>query len=648
MMLKVLVIISLLRYLQCLPPSSVLYQEIFRYHSETASKADFALEVVTKIHYSFHQWYFTVAFCEFTYFENRILKYTENYGYGYPVMLLNSCPNLNTSKVKPRFNKHGQTTYLVTSNELTLSGSETVIESFKRTGVFQPRSPVIFVINLPIELNSYSYYIIRLHFQLLWSRSITNSILILRSDRLRMFAYNPYHDKLYEVTDTEDIKSKVLEVQKYNMFGHKIRLSVYRTIYISDKTGPVYCDSNLVKTVIWYLNASCIPVQPRDGSTVGDLLENGTATGVTADLLDGYTDIELSSRILKTSYYGYIDTTYPLFNDDLCFVVKNSDKQSAFLTIIKLLSYEVFTVFMITIIIFIVIAIIFKIYEKDIIEIDDKQSIGSTILDLIKCLIRQTVIIHFPGMGYRTFVLLIMIYSLIVDCAIDVSNVKYLYHITFHDFIGHLICFSLQGIITSAITYPRYKADINTMSELAHTNLSIAVHNRDFVLFNKSLNTEHYDLLKDRIVIFNDKKIKDFFDKRQFEYATLLRKSHALKIIKKPKNMKNGRSLFHIMGDCPVPSFIVYGLRYGSPYLPRINKFLFHLMEGGILQYWNEAESYTLYRKNLVKVNKERKPLNNSSLIEVYMVLLFGLLVSVVSFIIEILWHSFKQFRTPY
>lgn len=402
--------------------NNTLSQEVFNYHVETMKKAEYAYDVVHIMYNSFRQWYFTITFCEFTYFENRILKYTENYGNGYNVMLLNGCPHSNKSFVKPKYNKHGQTAYLVTSDKLSIEMSEPVIEALKRTGVFKPRSAVIFVINTPMESDKYLYHTLKSHFQLLWSRSITNSVLILKSDRLRMYAYNPFLEMVKDITHVSDV-SRFLSRQYTNLYGYKLRLSVFRNIYISDETGPVLCDTNLAKTVMNTLNATCMPLPPRDNSTTGDLLENGTATGVTADLMDEYTDFELRARILKNSFYGYIDTTYPLVQDSLCFVCKKSDFQSTFHATIHLITLNVFFLFVMTFIIFIIVTVTLRKMESKVLNIDDKQTVGNIVVNLIKCFLRQTVEFTFIGPIFRCLVLLIVIYSLIINCAIDVSTI---------------------------------------------------------------------------------------------------------------------------------------------------------------------------------------------------------------------------------
>lgn len=421
-MLILLGIALLLRHSLCVNPSSVLFQEVQAYHVETRGKADFAFEVVDKIYNAFRQWFFTIIFCEFTYFENRILKYTENYNNGYPVLLLDGCPSSNETENRPRIDKHGQTAYIVTSNELSLEANDFAIQALRKTGLFKPRSAVIFVINLPVAIDSYFYYTMKQHFQLCWSRRIANSILVLWStDRLRMYTYNPFFDEIKDITDVKDI-SHLLSKPYDNLYGRELRLSVFRKPFIYDNTAQIDCSSKLASTMMSLLNASCKPLAPRDGNTVGDLLENGTATGVTGDLIDGYTDLELNSRILKNSYYGYIDTTYPLSQDSLCFLLKKSDPQSTFMTTMKLMSTDILLTFAFNIFIMLLVALVALKVEMRVWSPNEKQSAATTVIDLVKCFIRQTVVIKFLGPVYRAVVLIIIVYSLIIDCAIDVST----------------------------------------------------------------------------------------------------------------------------------------------------------------------------------------------------------------------------------
>lgn len=150
-----------------------------------------------------------------------------------------------------------------------------------------------------------------------------------------------------------------------------------------------------------------------------------------------------------------------------------------------------------------------------------------------------------------------------------------------------------------------------------------------------------------RTIVFNDQKIKEVIEGRQYNYAVLLRKSDAQYISRKPSNMKNGRPLYHTVGDCPVPCSVVYGLRYGSPYLPRLNYLLNHLNQAGILRYWTESDEYTLFQTHnkatYVENNKEKKPLNMKNVREVIIVWSFGLFVSTVVFIIELMLNFLNK-----
>ncbi|XP_063622369.1 uncharacterized protein LOC134794487 [Cydia splendana] len=617
-MLTVLGIALLLKHSLCVNPS-ILFQEVQAYHSETSAKTDFAYQVVDKIYNAFRQWFFTIIFCEFTYFESRILKYTENYNDGYPVLLLDGCPTSNNSETKPRIDKHGKTAYIVTSNQLTVENNDLVIYTLRRTGVFKPRSVVIFVINIEVTMDSYFHYAMKEHFQLCWGRRIPNSILVLWSERLRMYTYNPFFDQIIDVSNEKNI-GRLLTRQYENLYGRELRLSVFRKPFIYDDTAQIDCSSRLASTMMSILNASCKALAPRDGSTVGDLLDNGTATGVTSDLMDGYTDLELNSRILKNSYYGYIDTTYPLSQDSLCFLLKKAGPQSTFMTTMKLISTDMFLIFMFNIFLMLLIALVVLKVELRWWAPKDTQSSATTVIELVKCFIRQTVVIKFLGPVFRAVVLLIIIYSLIIDCAID-------------------------GILTSAITYPRYKPEIDSAAALLASNLTLGIHIRHLRLFNNSLTPEYRRELEaqNRIEAFNDKKIKAFIDKRQFQYAVLLRQSDAKYISRKTSNLKYGRPLFHTMLECPLPCSIVYGLRYGSPYLPVIDKKLHYLFQGGILQQWVKTEEFTVNSKignALSGNNKERKALTLHNLQEVFLVLIGGYVISGIFFIVELCLHK--------
>lgn len=428
MKVTVLLILLLNHQTKGQDPNSILFKEVMAYHADVAQKSNFASEVVDKIYNAFRQWFFTITFCEFTYFENRILKFTENYGYGYPILLLNGCPDTNRSRSRPRLDKHGTTAYLVTSSQLSVDTSEYVMDILERTGVFKPRSAVIFVINEVVTVTRYFYFEIKNHFELLLSRSITNSVLILWCDRLKIYTYNPFLEEIQDVSEVENL-NRYLSRTYNNLHGLALKVSVYRKVYLSDKTGPVLCDTNLEKLVMSYLNATCIPTVPRDGNTVGDLLEDGLATGATADLLDSSSDLELSSRILKNSYYGYIDTTYPLMQDQLCFLVENSDRQATFTTTINLISNLLMLVFLLIVIAFVIISIMVRKTESKICDLDDTQRVGDTTMDLIKCLLRQTLDLKFSGPVFRVIIALIMTYSLIVNSVIDVSFTSYYYYI---------------------------------------------------------------------------------------------------------------------------------------------------------------------------------------------------------------------------
>lgn len=204
-----------------------------------------------------------------------------------------------------------------------------------------------------------------------------------------------------------------------------------------------------------------------------------------------------------------------------------------------------------------------------------------------------------------------------------------------------------QGIVTSAITYPRYRKDLNYIWELKQSNLTLAIHNRHMNIFVSSLDSILLNSLSSRIENVNDKKIKKIFDDNRVNYAVLLRNSDGEQICRKPFYMKNGEPLYHIMNECPVPTSVVYGLRFGSPHLPRLNQLLFFLQQAGILKHWLQTDQHNLYDKDNKQLyignSKERKPLTMKILREVFYVWFFGAFISVCVFVIEISLRFLKR-----
>lgn len=166
-------------------------------------------------------------------------------------------------------------------------------------------------------------------------------------------------------------------------------------------------------------------------------------------------------------------------------------------------------------------------------------------------------------------------------------------------------------------------------------------------IFRNSMTERTNEMYLKRTQAFNDKKIKEVIEMRKFEYAVLLKKTEAQHIIRNPSNIEKGRPIFHTVSECPIPCSIVYGLRYGSPYLPRINYILHCLNQAGILQYWSKTDELgvnTHFNKLLANSNsKDIKTLSMQNLQEVFYVWLNGLFLSCISFLIEILWSSYQK-----
>lgn len=181
------------------------------------------------------------------------------------------------------------------------------------------------------------------------------------------------------------------------------------------------------------------------------------------------------------------------------------------------------------------------------------------------------------------------------------------------------------------------------MADVLDRNFTIGVHNRYLKIFKPSLNEGNRERVLKRIELVNDRKIKNVIDNRQFQYALLLRKFDAEYISRKPSNYLNGRPLFHTTTECAVPCYIVFGLHYGSPYVPRLNEIFGRLSQAGILQKWFDSDDYTLFQSRNKRLfpagNKEKRPLKTDNVKEIFIVWSIGLLVGAIVFIAEIIMY---------
>lgn len=111
----------------------------------------------------------------------------------------------------------------------------------------------------------------------------------------------------------------------------------------------------------------------------------------------------------------------------------------------------------------------------------------------------------------------------------------------------------------------------------------------------------------------------------------------SLKLLQTKYLNVDGSPKLHVIQECPRHYYLTYITRKDWPFLPKFNKILFRLAEGGFTKLWQDSTSNTLIQRERVREVKE--PVNQAfSLKNVktpFYLLLIGYMLSIVVFLIE-------------
>lgn len=105
-----------------------------------------------------------------------------------------------------------------------------------------------------------------------------------------------------------------------------------------------------------------------------------------------------------------------------------------------------------------------------------------------------------------------------------------------------------------------------------------------------------------------------------------------------------GRPFFHLMRESIIPFYQCYQLVHGSPYLPKVNKLLRYLQEGGILDFWWRNTIYSAINEGLLVPNEDYedvpfvpKMLDLERFYFAFFILIIGCAIAGIVFVLEII-----------
>lgn len=206
-------------------------------------------------------------------------------------------------------------------------------------------------------------------------------------------------------------------------------------------------------------------------------------------------------------------------------------------------------------------------------------------------------------------------------------------------FFGLIIVDLYQSCLVSGLSNPFHYPELNTLEDVANSNLTIGTKYYNLKEHTFAENTTLDKKLRSKTkIIISDKPINDLvaFGKKVIAIARY--SSVNLDDLSKYYDA-DGNELLHRVEECPTTYLLSYVMSLHSPYRERVNGLLLRMQEAGLINLWYENMAYPTYIiKQKRKVNKkERKiQLNMEHYSLTFIGLSIGLLFCTIIFLAEL------------
>ncbi|GAB1863342.1 hypothetical protein CAJAP_04421 [Camponotus japonicus] len=206
-------------------------------------------------------------------------------------------------------------------------------------------------------------------------------------------------------------------------------------------------------------------------------------------------------------------------------------------------------------------------------------------------------------------------------------------------FFGLIIVDLYQSCLVSGLSNPFHYPELNTLEDVANSNLTIVTKYYNLKEHTFAENTTLDKKLRSKTkIIISDKPMNDLvaFGKKVIAIARY--SSVNLDDLSKYYDA-DGNELLHRVEECPTTYLLSYVMSLHSPYRERVNGLLLRMQEAGLINLWYENMAYPTYIiKQKRKVNKkERKiQLNMEHYSLTFVGLSIGLLFCIVIFLAEL------------
>lgn len=437
---------------------------------------------------------------------------------------------------------------------------------------------------------------------LCWKNKVLNIAFAFVGTSITTITFNPFTGNI-SFSENNNIFPDKLR----NLYGHKINVSMFSNILDAIPSGSEFKgrDGLMASTVEQILNATFTYIGPMDGVDYGENLGGRRMSGVFGDVANGRTEIAFNSRYLKGEFENLLEATYPHGRDDLTGlvpVVKPSDVKDFG----RNFSSQIWLLLMATqLLLFCLICVLTTITQH---EINPVVIAGV----LFRLMLGQPAQYDQNAASVRMVLL-------------SVTYIAFFFEIAY------------LSQLASVLAVPRKPHQINTLEELADSDLKVYTLPR----FKRMLNGILEDPLRRKLVqkLFTYQETEQIDEINEHKHIGAICKEHiAVYVVQQRNNYADDGRFYRIMNEKPMPSIICYGVRYGSPFLEKLNVIIGRLTAAGIPNQWRKLTLEEMSIKGSMYqqvVSSDKNTLTVKNLIHVFYCLVAGWGLGIVALFVE-------------
>lgn len=216
-------------------------------------------------------------------------------------------------------------------------------------------------------------------------------------------------------------------------------------------------------------------------------------------------------------------------------------------------------------------------------------------------------------------------------------------------FFGLIVTGLYQGCLISSLSDPFHYPELNTLEDVASSNLTIITKyynlKENTFLGNTTLDSK----LRSKMKVFVSKE--PTYDAVAFGRRMIAISRYAsVKLSDMSRYYDvDGNELLHIVEECPTTYLLSYVMRIHSPYQERINGLLLRMQEAGLICLWYERMAYPSYvaeQRRKVDKNERRIKLTMEHYSLTFIGLTVGLLSCTIVFFAELYFAKIPS-RSP-